>query len=317
MHIDLTDLRLFVAIAESSSLTKGAQRNHLSVPAVSLRVKNLEEGIGARLLYRSSQGVTLTPAGQSLLGHARLVLEQLEGLRGALQEFGRGVKGHLRLYASATAMELLPNLLRDYLCAHPDVNVDLKERMSDEIVRAVTEGQTDIGIVTGTEKTQGLEVFPYQDDRLVLVVPPAHEFCRLAAVAFEETLDHDQVSLVEGSAIHTFVRLRAQELKRTVNLRIQVGSFEASARMIEAGVGIGVMPESAARRHAERMNLRIVELSDPWALRRQYVCVRSLALLPVFARDLVLMLHRRAIQGSSGPRNSDGSAGAKSRDVVH
>jgi DNA-binding transcriptional LysR family regulator len=291
MHIDLVDLRLLVAVAETNSLTGGAARCHLSLPAVSMRIKNLEEGVGAKLMYRSSLGVTLTPAGQTLLRHARQVLGQMEQLRGDMQTHGRGIKGHLRLYASATAMaEFLPEVLQAFLASHPDVNIDLREHMSADIVRAVTQGQTDIGVVSGTVSMDRLEVLPYRDDRLVLVVGSEHVFADQAAVAFADTLDHEQVSLADTAAIHTFIQQQADALNRSVKLRIQVGSFETSARMIAAGIGIGVMPESAARRHAQHLNIRIVALSDTWALRQQFICVRSFATLPVFARELVAMM---------------------------
>lgn len=291
MHVDLIDLRLLVAISESESLTRAATRCHLSLPAVSARIKHLEEDIGAKLMYRSSQGVTLTPAGHALLRHARLVLGQLEQLRGDMQAFGRGIKGHLRLFASATAMaEFLPEVLQAFLASHPDVNIDLQERMSADIVRAVTEGQTDIGVVTGTPSMGHLEVLPYRDDRLVLVVGADHVFADVTAVSFAETLDHEQISLAEASGVHTFIQQKAAELNRVVKLRIQVGNFETSARMVAAGVGIGVMPESAARRHAQHMPIRIVALTEAWALRPQFICARSFAALPSFARELVGML---------------------------
>ncbi|MBX3704907.1 MAG: LysR family transcriptional regulator, partial [Steroidobacteraceae bacterium] len=138
MHFDLVDLRLMVRIAEANSLTGGAAASHMSLPAASARVKHLEERIGAKLLYRTSQGVTLTPPGQAFVQHARLVLAQIEHLRSDLQEYAKGVKGHLRVLANTTALgEFLPPVLRAYLLRHPDVNVDLRERLSDEIVRAV------------------------------------------------------------------------------------------------------------------------------------------------------------------------------------
>ncbi len=291
MHFQLTDLRLIIAIAETNSLTKGAEKCHLSLPAVSVRIKNLEESIGAKLLYRSSAGVTLTPAGNALVHHARIIHSQLENLRGDMQEYGRGIKGHLRLFASATATaEFLPDVLSRFLATHPDVNIDLQERMSADIVRAVVEGQTDLGIVSGPVALDALESIHYRDDRLVLVVAREHEFASRGEVPFLETLRHDHVSLGEGSAIHTFVRQQAQELKQRIHLRIQVAGFEACCRMIEAGVGIGVMPESTARRHAQHMGIQVVKLEDPWSLRKQYICMRSIATLPSYARELIDLL---------------------------
>ncbi len=120
MHFDLIDLRLMVRIAECNSLTKGAEASHLSVPAASTRIKNLEESIRTKLLYRTSQGVTLTPPGQAFVFHARQVLAQIEHLRGDLQEYAKGIRGHLRVFANTTALgEFLPPVLHTYLLAIP------------------------------------------------------------------------------------------------------------------------------------------------------------------------------------------------------
>ena len=291
MHFDLVDLRLMVRIAEANSLTKGAEASHISLPAASTRIKNLEEGIGTRLLNRTSQGVTLTPPGQAFVHHARMVLGQIQHLRGDLQEYTRGVKGHLRVFANTTALgEFLPPVLRSYLFSHPDVNIDLRERLSNDIIRAVSEGQTDIGIVAGLVRTENLETIPYRSDRLVLVVPGAHALAGAAMVDFADTLDCDHIGLQESSAIHGFLRHVCNQLHRPLKLRIQVGNFEAACRMIEATVGVAILPESAARRHAQTMHIAIVPLADPWAIRSMQICVRSLSALPLFARHLVDLL---------------------------
>ena len=291
MHFDLTDLRLMVTVADCNSLTKGAEGSHISLPAASTRIKHLEENVGAKLLYRTSQGVTLTPPGQALVHHARLVLGQIEQLRGDLQEYAKGIKGHLRVFANTTALsEFLPPVLRSYLLSHPDVNIDLRERLSHDIVRAVSEGQTDIGIVAGTVRTENLEVIPYREDRLALVVPASHPLAKTSTVNFLDTLEFDHIGMTEASAIHAFLRQICDGLHRSLKMRIQVGNFEAAARMIEAGVGIGIMPGSAARRHRRSMAIQILELNDEWALRQMFICVRSLRVLPLFARDLVELL---------------------------
>jgi DNA-binding transcriptional LysR family regulator len=291
MHFDLVDLRLMVRVAEANSLTRGAESSHISLPAASTRIKNLEESIGAKLLYRTSQGVTLTPPGQAFVHHARLVLGQIESLRGDMQEYAKGVKGHLRVFANTTALgEFLPPVLRTYLLSHPDVNIDLKERLSHDIVRAVTESQIDIGIVAGHVRTENLEVLPYREDRLALVVPLGHALAQSRSTDFEQTLDYDHVGLHESSAIHAFLRQVCDGLHRRLPLRIQVGNFEAACRMIEANVGVGILPESAARRHAQSMGIRIVPLNDEWSLRALLICMRKLDALPGFARDLVDLL---------------------------
>ena len=314
MHFDLVDLRLMVRIAEANSLTGGAAASHMSLPAASARVKHLEERIGAKLLYRTSQGVTLTPPGQAFVQHARLVLAQIEQLRGDMQEYARGVKGHLRVLANTTALsEYLPPVLRTYLQRHPDINVDLRERLSHDIVRAVSEGQTDIGIVAGNVRTESLEVIPYRQERLVLAVPAGHALARRSVVDFADTLDLDHVGLQEASAIHGFIRGVSDELRRPIRWRIQVGSFETACRMIEAGVGVGVLAGTAARRHARTMAIAIVGLRDEWALRELRICARSLEALPAFARDLIELLVADARSAAAAAAGSGVGAGRMDR----
>jgi len=111
-HFDLTDLQLIVNIGDASSLTRGAEKSHLSLPAASNRVKNLEDHFGTRLFHRNSQGVTLTPSGEAFLRHARLVLRQIDHLRGDIHEYARGIKGQVRMLANTTAMtEFMPAVL--------------------------------------------------------------------------------------------------------------------------------------------------------------------------------------------------------------
>jgi DNA-binding transcriptional LysR family regulator len=302
-HLDFVDLRLFTGIAETNSLTRGAERVHMSLPAASTRIKNLEESIGAKLLYRASNGVTLTPPGQVLLQYAVDVLRQMEHLCSELQEYAQGVKGHVRLFANTTAItEFIPGVLSRFLASHSNVNVDLRERLSPRIVRAVTDGSADIGIVAGNVRTEGLEVIPYREDRLILVCARSHPLGQKPEVMFEETLDYEQVCLPEASAIHSFIMEAAERAHRRLKQRIQVGNFDAMCRLVEANVGIGILPESAAQRQAKTSDIHLVQLGDKWALRDLKICVRSLDLLPSFARDLVAMIVEDAQSAVNEPK---------------
>lgn len=297
---DLVDLRLMVRIAESDSLTRGAEAAHMSAPAASTRIKNLEESLGVRLLHRSSQGVTLTPPGQAFVHHARLVLGQLEQLRSDLGDYARGLRGHLRVHANTTALgEFLPPVMRRYLLDHPDVNIDLQERLSHDIVRLVSEGQVDVGVIAGLVRTEDLQVLPYRRDRLVLVVPADHALRDIPAISFADTLDYDHVGLPESSAIRAFLQQICDGLHRPMRQRIQVSNFEAACRMVEASVGVAILPGSAASRHAQNMALAIVPLADAWAERAMQIVVRRLDALPAYARELVDLLVQDAL--AAGP----------------
>jgi len=281
-------MQLLVNIIDACSLTRGAERSHLSLPAASNRVKNMETHLGTPLLYRSSQGVTPTPSGEAFVRHARIVLRQIEHLRGDIQEYARGVKGQVRVCATTSAMsEFMPMALSRYLSAHPDVNVRLQERPSSAVVKAVAEGAVDIGVAAGVKQADNVQFLPYHTDRLVLVTHPSHPLSRREELAFADTLGFDYVGLSDWSAIHAFLVQAASAQGFSLRFRVEVGSFEAVCRMIEANVGIGVIPELVACRHARAMNIQVVRLSDEWAERELQVCVRDLSQLPAFARDLV------------------------------
>lgn len=290
-HFDLTDLQLIVNIGDASSLTRGAEKSHLSLPAASNRVKNLEDHFGTRLFHRNSQGVTLTPSGEAFLRHARQVLRQIEHLRGDIHEYARGIKGQIRMMANTTAMtEFMPAVLSSYLASHPDVTVELRERLSYLIVKAVSEGSADIGIVAGRPAASDLEFLPYQEDRLVLVTPAKHPLGEMDEVSFADTMSYEYVGLSEWSAIHAFLIQAANSIGHPFRFRVEVSNFETVCRMIEMGVGIGVVPERAAQRYAQRLNIKLVRIADDWAERKLHICVRNLEQLPGFARELVNML---------------------------
>jgi DNA-binding transcriptional LysR family regulator len=288
MRFDLTDLKLFLHVVEAGSITAGAERIHLAVAAASTRIRNMELELGTPLLNRDRQGVQPTPAGRTLLHHARLMLQQAERMRGDLSEYADGLKGHIRLLSNTNALtEFLPEPLSNFLASHPQVNIDLEERLSDEIVAAIADGKADIGIVAGTEDVTGLEVFPFRVDRFVLVTAPTHPLARSNSMAFSDVLDFDFVGLDRTSSLQRFLSEKADRIGRRLKLRVQLRSFDAVCRLVGCNVGIGVVPETTADRNARTMTLHKIQLTDEWALRNLTICVRKLADLPTYAQELV------------------------------
>ena len=293
LQFDLTDLRLFVRTAEQGTLTRAAERQHLSLAAASARIRALEEQAGTALFTREARGVRLTPAGDAFAHHARGVLRQTAQLGAELQEYGGGLRGHLRVFANTTAvMEFLPELLPAFLAAHPRVNIDLQERPNAEIARGVRERRADLGIVAGEVDTTGLAAIHFSTDRLVLVVPRGHALARCRRIAFADTLEHDFIGMHTGSTLQAWLARVTQDLGRTLKLRIQLRSFDAMCRMIGSGVGIGVVPESAARRNLLAHKLVQIELADDWKWRERRILLREGEALPVYAQDLIDRLCR-------------------------
>jgi DNA-binding transcriptional LysR family regulator len=288
VQFDLVDLSLFRHVVEAGSITHGAQRAHLALAAASTRIRNMEQSLGAPLLVRSRLGVVPTPAGRTLLQHAREMLSQAERLREDLSSYASGLAGQIRILSNTNALtEFLPEALGAFLAGHPQVSIDLEERLSDEIVGLVAEGVGDIGIVAGTVDTGQLETYPFRSDRFVLAVPASHPLAKRPEIPFAEVLEHDFVGLDRASALQRFLADKAARIGRPIRLRVQLRSFDAVCRMVEAGVGLGIVPETTAERAARTMGIAAVGLADPWALRDLTLCIRAFAELTPSAQQLV------------------------------
>jgi DNA-binding transcriptional LysR family regulator len=288
MRFDLADLSLFRHVVEAGSITHGAERAHLALAAASTRIRNMEEALGAPLLLRGRHGVQPTQAGRTLLTHARTILAQAERLREDLGAYAGGLAGQIRVMSNTNALtEFLPEALSSFLAANPNVSVDLEERLSDEIVGLIAEGVGDIGIVAGTVDAGRLTTYPFRTDRFVLVVAKGHPLAQRSKIDFADTLDHDFVGLDRSSAAQRFFAGKAAKLGRTLRLRVQLRSFDAVCRLVECGVGVGIVPATTAARNVKAMAIKVVNLTDPWALRELAICVRELEALPPYARQLV------------------------------
>lgn len=307
-RIDLTSLQLFVAVCELGSIGRAAEREFIAASAVSKRLSDLEATLETPLLYRHTRGVKLTPAGESLLHHARSVLFSLEKMQAELSEYAEGVRGHVRIHANISAIvQFLPEDLGAFSQAHPQVKIDLEEHLSTEVLRAVQEGAADLGICNVSAAAgHELQTLPYRRDELVLIVPRGHVLARHPvrsgaahpAVAFEDTLDFDHVGLHANSSIHLAMREAAAAAGRTIRLRIHVTGLDAMCRMIHNGLGVGVMPRRAFTLMHGVGDLECVRLADAWATRDIRLVARDFSTLPLTARLLVDHLRTRAETGA-------------------
>ena len=287
-RMDLTSLQLFVAVCELGSIGRAAEREFIAASAVSKRLSDLEATLDTTLLYRHTRGVDLTPAGESLLHHARSVLYSLEKMQGELSEYADGVRGHVRIHASISAIvQFLPEDLGAFIREHAEVKVDLEEHLSTEVVRAVQEGAADLGICNTADGTGSLQTLPYRQDQLVLIVPQGHELANEPAIRFADTLDYDHVGLHANSSIYLAMHQAAAASGRSIKLRIHVTGLDAMCRMIHNGLGVGVMPQRAFELMHGVGALTAVPLTDDWSHRHIDLVARDFSTLPVTARLLV------------------------------
>jgi DNA-binding transcriptional LysR family regulator len=293
MRFEFVDLQLFLHVAEAASITRGAEMSHMALASASARVRKMEELAGVALLERGRRGIILTPAGRAFVHHARLALQQIEQMKGELSEYAGGLKGHVRMQANASALsEFVPEALKEFLVGHPGIDVDLQEKSSYQIVRSVSEGFAQIGIVADIIAFQALETYPFATDRLVLVAPRDHPFASRPCLPFRALLDEEFVGLAASNALQQHLRQQAIQAGKHLKMRVRLSSFDAVCGMVGNGIGLAIIPETAARRCEKTTAIRISRLADPWALRQLHVCVRNPNELAAPARLLLEHLRR-------------------------
>lgn len=292
---DPVTLRLFVAVCEERNIARAAEREAIVASAVSKRIAAIEHEIGAALLVRGRRGIVPTAAGETLLRQARDVLGIMERMTAELSEFATGVQGSVRVAASVSALaEYLPDDIAAFLAGYQSVRVSLDERASAEIVRNVSEGAADIGVLWDAADLAGLQCRPYRSDHLQVALHPSHPLARRKQLRFAETLDHVAIGVSPGGMMDTMLRRQAALAGRSPNYRIQVSSLEAACRIVAAGLGIAVLPHEATISHTASSGLAMVPLADAWARRNFVICSRPNQSSTAAARLLIDHLEARA-----------------------
>lgn len=286
----MTTLRLFVAVCELRSIARAAEQASIVGSAVSKRLAQMEETIGARLLTRRRHGMEPTAAGESLLEHARLILTSADRITRDIAAFSQGVRGQVRILATASVMaESLADDVAAFLQApaHHAIEVSVEERVSPEVIKGIKDGVASIGICWDAADLTGLQSRNYRTDHLAIVMHPLHPLAMNETVSLEDTLDYAHVNMPGASALqimlHRTAALNAKQLKH----RISVSNFEAALRVVRANLALSIIPLEVAQPFASTYGLRLFPLKELWAKRNFVICYRDVNHLPAAAKLLV------------------------------
>jgi DNA-binding transcriptional LysR family regulator len=298
-RFDFVSVRLAVLCAQTGNLTTAARQCNLVLPAASRRIKELEAALGCPLFERHSRGLAMTAAGRVFMRHGLSLLQEMEALENELHDLNHGVMRHVRLYAGTAAIhQFLPPLLARYADLHPEVQIDLEEQVSEQVVLAVRDGRADVGVFVEGPDAEGLEVSDFRMDELVLILPRGHRLEAAVPIAFADTLDEAWISLNPGAALLLQQQRAAMAAGRPLKLRMQVASLDAVAHMVAAGLGIGLLPKAAAMPIVRAKKLSWRPLTDAWARRHLKLGVRKEADSVVLAfRDHLLLPSQNAKAG--------------------
>lgn len=311
LRIDLITLKLFIAVVEEASIAKVADREHMAASAVSKRIADLEHMLRVQLLERQRRGVSPTPAGTALIRHARIILRDLDQMAAEIGEYSsqsHAVRGLIRARANESALfGFFPDVLSRFMNEYPQVSVDLMPDTSTGVVRAVRENVADVGIFWGDQHADGLDISPCYVDRLVVAAPLGHPLSMRRTVRFAELLDYQPVEQEAFSSIQAVIERTAAESGHRIKTRVRVAGFDAVCRMVQAGFGIGIVPDYFVTARAESIHLVEIALDEPWANRLHKICMRSGSTVPTATRLLVAFLSRRSSHRESRCTRSDSS----------
>ncbi len=268
-RLDLTSLRLFIAVCQEASIARAAERELIAPSAVSRRIADMEALIGLPLIERHTRGVAITPVGQTVLRHARTVVRDIEAMAADLSRLYAGVQGKVKLVANLSAIvQFLPEDIAAFQRLFPDVDVDIEEEHSPDVVRLVREHAADFGICNQAEMPQDLRQLPYRRDRLAVMLPSGHPLTGRPHLHLSDITGETFVSLRENSALTRLLAEQARSLGVTLSVRIRVASLDALCRMTHAGLGIAVLPQQIAELYLQSLDVAVRPLSDPWAQRK-------------------------------------------------
>lgn len=288
---DLIDLELIAYLDEDSSLTSVAVRANMSLSAVSLRLKRLEQRMGTQLWYRFRQG-GLTRVGHTFMDSAKVIQREIERLAFNLKQVDHAGSGILKMRANSSILiGDLPSVLSRLSMEHPTMRLELDEGAPQEIMAAVLDGSVDIGLFSRVAPVHGLSFHVYKRERACIVVPLDHPLADRTEVEFVETLKYDFIGTDDKKRIDSMMTAKAREVGASIQFRARVSNFDAQITLVaETNMGIAFVSEDIARRHAQTRAIKIIRLADEWAVRDFVICIRDMQDLTPAGRGFVTMM---------------------------
>jgi DNA-binding transcriptional LysR family regulator len=275
MHPTLRQLKVFDAVARHLNYTRAAEVLHLTQPAVSMQVKQLEESLGVALFEQLGKRIHLTEAGQEVLGYARTITQQLDELEAVLDGLKGVSGGRLRIAVATTANYVIPTLLGGFSRRYPDVTVALDVTNRESLLRQLAENTVDLVIMGRPPAELDVEAEPFMDNPLVVVAPPGHPLAGKKKIPLARLQEETFLVRESGSgtrmAMERFFNERGMRLKTGM----EVGSNEAIKQSVQAGLGLGLLSRATIEQELTLKRLVILDVADLPIMRHWYVVHRQ------------------------------------------
>jgi DNA-binding transcriptional LysR family regulator len=275
MHVTLRQLRIFEAVARHSSISRAAKEMHLTQPAVSLQMKQLEEQIGLPMLEQIGKRLFLTEAGHELRNHAQRFSMQTAELKAAMDQFRKLERGVLRLSVVSTANYFLPRLIARYSDTHAGVRISLQVANREEVLAALADNRTDLAVTGQIPDGSNLVAQRFMDNPLIVIAPPTHPLAHRKSVPFSEL---DQTVLVvrePGSGTRATVERHFAAHGIAYRHGCEFGTNEAIKQAVQAGLGLGVVPAQAVEMELETGRLVVLPVDGFPLIRHWFIVHRG------------------------------------------
>ncbi|MEK8082545.1 LysR family transcriptional regulator [Pseudomonas sp. XK-1] len=261
-------LRAFLAVAQSLSFAQACERLHLSQPALSLAIKNLEESLGGQLLTRTTRSVRLTPEGETLLPIARRLLVDWDNTEELLRQHFTLQLGKVAVAAMPSfAGNRLPAALKAFRDAYPRVNVAVHDVINERVMEMVRERRVELGVAFEPAALDGLQFTPLYNDRFVAVVPASSELASRDALSWADLLGQPFIALQRPSAVRLLLEDSIAALHGKLPVAFESHQLATVGRMVAEGLGVSAVP-SLCRGQMEELGARCLPLNEPQVERR-------------------------------------------------
>ncbi len=264
----------FLEVARRGNVSRAAEAIYVSQPTLTARLHALESELGEKLFVRTRQGMRLTDAGRAFLPYAERATQAVKEGREAIAELNSGSAGHLVL-ASAPAVStyVLPPLLERFAAAHPRVEVAVRTGHSEEVLQAVLKSEVQLGL--GRElRHHDIELIPFYEEELVLMVAPGHHFADRASVSMADLAGEQLILFDRTSSYYELTQASFASAGLTPRGMFELDNIEAAKKMVERRLGVALLPRTAVSVEVAAGTLRRVSISDGLPLRRRLVAMR-------------------------------------------
>jgi DNA-binding transcriptional LysR family regulator len=275
MNITLRQLRAFVEVARRRSFTGAARHLHLTQSGLSHLMRELEAQLGTRLLDRNSRSLSVTTAGMELLRDADRILGDVDHTLAGLRDLVARKRGRVTVAAPPVlAASLIPAAMARFKAAHPGITVRLLDLLTAGILEAVRSGEADLGVGTFHQSEPEVQLDALYEDRLVAVVPAASALARRRRLAWKDLRGAPLIMMTNASTFHYIVDRALSHAGEPVTPAYEVGYMGTAIGLVEAGLGIAVLP-AYARSMCDAKTAVVQPLESPAVTREVSIVIRA------------------------------------------